>query len=72
MHPQAPEIQRAECGLAFWAGAATLFYSILNMLDEDEEPTADDLACMEAIHKEIERFASTFDAEVHNRHGGRQ
>jgi hypothetical protein len=72
MHPQVPDIQVAECNLAFWAGASTLFYAIMDALDPGEEPTAADLQRMENIAAEIDKFASTFDAEVLKRHGGRQ
>jgi hypothetical protein len=44
----------------------------MNMLDEGEEPTAADLARMDNIHTEIEKFTETFDAEVLKRHGGQQ
>lgn len=63
---------RADLRLAFYGGAATLFYSILNALDEGEEPTDADLARMNAINDEIDQFAKTFDAEVLKRHGGMQ
>lgn len=72
MRPQTSDVQRAECGLAFWAGATILFYSILDCLDPGEEATDADLAKLDAIHKEIDAFASTFDAEVLKRHGNLQ
>lgn len=66
------DTEQAECLLAFWAGAATLFYSIMDCLDPGDEPTDADLKRMDNIHNEIERFAKTFDAEVLKRHGGQQ
>lgn len=72
MHPQAPQLQRDECRLAFWAGAATLFYAIMQGLDEGTEPTDADMARMDAIHSEIDRFTRGFDDEVLKRHQGRQ
>lgn len=66
------EAEQADCFLAFWAGAATLFYSIMDCLDEGDEPTAADLKRMDNIHNEIKRFDKTFDAEVLKRHGGQQ
>ena len=72
MPPDAPAIQRSECRLAFWAGAATLFYSIMDCLDPGDEPTEADLARMSAINGELRKFAETFDAEVFKRHGGQQ
>jgi hypothetical protein len=70
--PQAPDIQREECRLAFWAGAATLFYAIMQSLDPGAEPTEADVARLDAINAEIEAFSATFDAEVQKRLGGRQ
>lgn len=74
MPPDAPEIQRSECRLAFWAGASTLFYSIMNCLDDDgtDEPTPADELRMANIGAEIKTFCRTFDAEVLKRHGGQQ
>lgn len=63
---------RDDLQLAFFAGAATLFYSIIATLDEGEEPTEADLARMDAINNEIETFAKSFDSEVLKRHGGMQ
>jgi hypothetical protein len=66
----APDIQHSEYRLAFWAGAATLFYAIMKHgLDPGEEPTDADVAHMAAIEAEIHRFAETFDAEVMKRRG---
>jgi len=67
--PAAPDIQREECRLAFWAGAATLFYALLQSFEPGTEPTAADLARMDAINAEIEAFSATFDAEVVKRRG---
>jgi hypothetical protein len=54
-----------DCRVAYWAGAATLFYAImLHGLDEGQEPTDADLARMAAIDSEVEAFARTFDAEA--------
>jgi hypothetical protein len=61
-----------EARLAFWAGASVLFYAMLKMLDPGDEPTDADLAKMDALNTEIEKFTSTFDAEIFKRHGGRQ
>jgi hypothetical protein len=66
------ELQRDECRLAFWAGAATLFYALMGGLDPGEEPTEADEAKMKAIDAEIQGFSETFDAEVLKRHGGWQ
>lgn len=47
--------------LAFWAGASVLFYGLLQSLDQGDEPTDVDLAGMDRLHAEIERFCETFD-----------
>ena len=64
--------QRTECRLAFWAGASVLFNIMINMLDDDHEPTAADLAKMDVLNNEIDKFCKTFDAEIMKRHGGQQ
>jgi hypothetical protein len=63
---------KEEARLAFWSGASVLFYAMLRMFDPGDEPTDADLTKMDAINIEIEKFCSTFDAEVLKRHGGRQ
>ncbi len=64
INKEAGTVQRSEMRLAFWAGATTLFYAIMRMLDPGKERTEADLAKMDALHKEVEAFARTFDAEV--------
>lgn len=59
----APEVQRKEMRLAFFAGAQHLFTSIMNVLDSDREPTADDLRRMDLIHRELEAWAERFKME---------
>lgn len=39
--------------LAFMAGAEHVLMSIMNMVDEDREPTTRDIARMEKLHSEI-------------------
>jgi len=62
--PEAPAIQRAECRLAFYGGASTLFYAIMQSLDPGEEATPADLARMDAIGAEITAFADRVLAEL--------
>lgn len=65
--PTTPELSRhrQDAHLAFWAGAATLFYALmLHGLDEGEEPTAADMDRMNEIHRQVEAFAAGFDAEA--------
>jgi len=40
----------------FYAGANHLFSSIMSILEPDAEPTAKDLAQMQAIHDEIKEY----------------
>jgi hypothetical protein len=64
-----PDIEAAR--LAFWAGASVLFYIMLLTMDPGNEPTDADMARMDRLNAEIEKFASTFDAEVLRRNTGR-
>lgn len=61
--PDAPAMQIVETQRAFFAGAATLFEMIMNVLDPGSEPTAGDLLNMDKIHAEIKAFGKGFDAE---------
>ena len=49
-------IQRKEMRRAFYAGAASLLDAMMTGLDEDREPTADDLAYLDRISDELEKF----------------
>lgn len=46
-------VQRAEMRKAFFAGADSLFFLILAMLEPGAEPTESDLAKMEVLHREL-------------------
>jgi len=63
--PEAGKLQLAEMRLAFFAGAQHLFSSIITILDEDAEPTDEDLRRMDCINTEL----ATFLAEFEKRHG---
>lgn len=60
----APEIQVREMRKAFFAGAQHLFASITGVMDDGEEPTADDLRRMEMIHVELEAFVDALKREA--------
>lgn len=60
----APEIQVREMRKAFFAGAQHLFSCIVNLLDDEEEPTADDLRRMEMIHVELEAWTDSMKREA--------
>lgn len=63
MNPLAPEIQKKECRLAFFAGAQHLFSSIMVMLDVGKEPTDKDMARISMIQSELALFLTQFKKE---------
>jgi len=65
----ASPIQVEEMRKAFFAGAQHLFGSIMSVLDPGEEPTDRDLDRIEAIHNELQRFITDFEAR-HNKPQG--
>jgi hypothetical protein len=60
----APAIQLDECKMAFFAGALHLFSSIMNILDEDAEPTEADLDKMDKIHREMAAFTDQLELRI--------
>lgn len=60
----APEIQVREMRKAFMSGAQHLFASILSFMDEDREPTANDLRRMEMVSVELEAFVDELKREA--------
>jgi hypothetical protein len=62
--PDAPPIQLSEMRLAFMAGAEHVWSSMLNLLDEDKEPTADDMRRMEMIQREIDEWRAILSNRV--------
>ncbi len=63
----ASKTQLEETRKAFFAGAQHLFASIMNILDDDREPTPADLRRMELISNELEVFAKQLKTEVWGR-----
>lgn len=59
----APQIQRDECRIAFFAGAQHLLGSIMGMLDPGTEPTQKDLERMTQIDSELRAFLAVFEAK---------
>lgn len=49
-------VQLVETRQAFYAGAAVLFALLVTGISNDEEPTAADMAVVEELAKEIDRF----------------
>lgn len=63
-----PAIAELDVELAFKAGAAILFHTMLRMMDPGtEEPTDRDLRNMDRLNAELDAFMATFDAEVAKR-----
>ena len=56
--PSASEVQLREMRFAFFSGAQHLFASILAVMDEDREPTPDDLKKMDLIDKELKAWVA--------------
>ena len=59
----APEVQIQESRRAFYGGARSLLAAIVNSLDPDTEPVDEDVARMEEIHAELEKFAQDVKTE---------
>lgn len=62
--PDCPSIQREEMRKAFYAGAQSLFATLMNLLEPGAEPTAGDLLNMDAIHEELMDFVKQVRAEA--------
>ena|SRR6266436_3316080 len=56
----APQVQLDVMRTAFFAGAQHLFGSMMSTLDEDAEPTEDDLERMSKISEELDQFLIQF------------
>ena len=56
MDDAAPQIQREECKMAFFAGAHHVLNSLAIIMDEDREPTERDVTRLQKIHAELEEF----------------
>jgi hypothetical protein len=56
--PNAGETQVTESRRAFYAGAAALFNTFMNIFEPGEEPTENDLRVVGLIQAELLRFGS--------------
>lgn len=63
----APPVQLVETQLAFMAGAEHVWSSVLNMLDPDDEPTADDIRRMDLIQRELDEWRGKLSERVNRR-----
>lgn len=61
----APEVQVNECRNSYYAGALILFESIFMIMDDDREPTAQDLQRMSDIQAELQEFGAELDKKAH-------
>ncbi len=62
--PQADETQVTETRRAFYAGAAILFSSLIDMLEPGAEATDADFKMMRSIQQEFAKFHAEVKAEV--------
>jgi hypothetical protein len=63
--PEADALQLNEMRMAFFAGAQHLFGSIMSIMEEDREPTENDMRRMSQISDELDLFI----AEFQKKHG---
>jgi len=64
MPDDASSVQIKETRQAFYSGAAVLFWTLMIALDEDHEPTDDDMRKMEDLQKEIDAFGQQLDLDL--------
>lgn len=62
LSPEAPALQVSEMRMAFFAGAQHVFGTIMNVISEDDEPTATDFNRLSLIDAELKRFIADFEA----------
>jgi hypothetical protein len=60
MPPDVGKVQLDETRIAFFAGAQHLFGTIMNAMEEGEEPTDNDLRRMDNVDKELQAFLEAF------------
>jgi len=58
--PTAGKVQLEEMRMAFFAGAQHLLASILDILEDDAEPTENDLRRLDLINNELKAFIDDF------------
>jgi biotin synthase-like enzyme len=60
--PQCSDVQRRAMRRAFYAGANSILFRVLQVLAPEGEPTAADLEMMNDIHRELEQYAEMVKA----------
>lgn len=56
MPKDAPQDQRREMRRAFYAGAQSILFRVIESFAPESEPTAEDLQIMEDLHNELQEF----------------
>lgn len=56
LHPNAPAIQRQEMRRAFYAGAQSILFRVIQSFAPESEPTEADLQIMQDVHEELQAF----------------
>lgn len=56
--PGCAAVQKQEMRRAFYAGAQSILFRVLESFAPESEPTAEDLAIMQGIHEELQDFAT--------------
>lgn len=64
MPKNAPEVQRVGMRWAFYAGALSLFSTIMTMLEPGQDATEADLANMDDLKKEFDAYQAELQAEA--------
>lgn len=64
MPASASEAQRDDMEIAFFAGAQHLFATMMSIMEEGVEPTANDMNRMNQIDAELDRFAELMKANM--------
>lgn len=59
----APPDQLREMRMAFFAGAQHVFHTIMTIMDDDHEPTNDDMRRVSLINDELTAFIAEFEKE---------
>jgi len=57
IHKDAPEIQKREMRRAFYAGAQSILFRVIESFAPESEPTDEDLKIIEDLHQELQDFA---------------
>ena len=58
----APLVQKQETRRAFYAGAQSIFFRVIESFAPESEPTEADLKVMENLHQELQDFAALVKA----------